>query len=85
MVHPRPELIFLINPGIMIALGTPQYMIKHDIKPRFTSVRDIKEEDKQFYTPEAWANIQRLKVEDQKKSSEEDHKEDGGDAGVKRD
>ncbi len=69
----------------MIALGTPQSMIKHDLKPRFTSVRDIKEEDKKFYTSEAWAVIEKLKLEDQKKLSEEEHKEDGDNAGVKRD
>jgi hypothetical protein len=59
----------------MIAIGTPQHKIKHSISATFTSIEDIKDEDKQFYTKEGWEQIEKLR-EDQKKLSKEKRKED---------
>lgn len=67
----------------MIAIGTPLHKIKHDISSTFTSIEDIKDGDKQFYTPEGWSQIEKLKKEqNQKKLPEEVKDDDKG--GIKR-
>lgn len=65
----------------MIALGTPQSQIKHDFKPTFVDLEDISEQDRQFYTDEAWAKIQEL----QRQKKQEAQKQIGGGGGAVRD